>query len=261
MSFIDHVEDLRWHIIRSVGILIIASIGVFMNIEWIFDKILLGPAHNDFITYRVMCRIGSVMHISAFCMDSFSLQFQNTTLSGQFMMSFSLSFMIGFILSFPYLLFELWQFIKPALKPKELNAAKGIIFWSSLLFFTGVCFAYFLVVPYTINFFANYKLSPSFQNIITMANYNDTIGDLVLGMGLVFQLPVLVFFLSKAGIFTPQLMRTHRKYAILVILVVAAVITPPDWLSLWLVAIPLMALYELSIKISNKVLIRRAEGP
>ncbi len=252
MAFTDHIEELRWHIIRSLLAIIICAIIVFFNIEWIFDKIILGPAHTDFVSYRAMCHLGQFIHVKALCLDEIKLEFQNTELSGQFMMSFSVSFMLGFIVAFPYIFWELWRFIKPALKPGELKYARGIVFWTSLLFFTGVLFAYYVIAPFTINFFANYQLSPSFKNIITMANYYDTMSDLILGLGLVFELPVVVFFLSRIGLLTPQLMRSKRNYAILIIFVLAAVITPPDWFSIWLVAIPLIILYEAAINISGR---------
>src|SRR5690606_29451497 len=179
MSFVDHIEELRWHVIRSLIALIIVSIAVFFNIEWIFDKIILGPAKADFVSYQWLCQLGQLIHVDVLCLGDMSLKFQNTQLSGQFMMSFSVSFMIGFIIAFPYIFWELWKFIKPALKPGELKYARGIVFWCSLLFFTGVLFAYFIIAPFTINFFANYQLSPSFQNIITISNYYDTMSDLV----------------------------------------------------------------------------------
>lgn len=259
MAFTDHIEDLRWHIIRSVLVVIITSIVIFFNIEWVFDKIILGPAHVDFISYRLLCKLGQLIHVDALCLKDINLEFQNTELSGQFMMSFSVSFMLGFIVAFPYIFWELWRFVKPALKPTELKYARGIVFWTSLLFFSGVLFAYFLIAPFTINFFANYQLSPSFKNIITMGNYYDTMSDLILGLGIVFELPVLVFFLSRVGILTPALMRSKRNYAILIIFLLAAVITPPDWFSIWLVAIPLTILYEASIRISNRALKERAK--
>jgi sec-independent protein translocase protein TatC len=160
--------------------------------------------------------------------------------------------MVGFLVAFPYVFWEFWRFIKPALKPSELKYARGIVFWSSLLFFTGVLFAYYIVTPFTINFFATYQLSPLFKNIITISNYYDTMSDLILGMGVVFELPIVVFFLSRIGLLTPQLMRSKRRYAILIIFVLAAVITPPDWFSIWLVAIPLLVLYEAGITISER---------
>lgn len=252
MAFVDHIEELRWHIIRSLLAIIICAIVAFFNIEWIFDRIILGPAHTDFISYKILCRLGEMIHVSALCLQEIKLEFQNTELSGQFMMSFSVSFMIGFIVAFPYIFWQFWKFVKPALKPSELKMARGIVFWTSLLFFIGVAFAYYVIAPFTINFFAAYQLSPSFKNIITMANYYDTMSDLILGMGLVFELPVVVFFLSRVGILTPKLMRSKRNYAILIIFVLAAVITPPDWFSIWLVAIPLIMLYEAGISISSR---------
>jgi sec-independent protein translocase protein TatC len=253
MAFVDHIEELRWHIIRSVIAVMVCAIVVFFNIEWVFEHIILGPAHNDFISYRGLCYVARLTHLSALCLDSINLEFQNTQLSGQFMISFSVSFMLGFIVAFPYIFWEFWKFIKPALKPNELKYARGIVFWTSLLFFIGVLFAYYIVAPFTINFFANYQLSPSFKNIITISNYYDSMSDLVLGIGIVFELPVIVYFLSRVGILTPKLMRDKRNYAVLIIFVLAAVITPPDWFSIWLVAIPLIILYEVSITISERV--------
>ena len=252
MAFVDHIEELRWHIIRSLAVILVFSILAFFKIEWIWDNIILGPAHTDFIAYRVLCQFGNKIGISALCLQEINLEFQNTELSGQFMLSFSTSFMVGVVVAFPYVFWEFWRFIKPALKKEELRYARGIVFWSSLLFFFGVMFAYYVVAPFTINFFANYQLSPSFKNIITMANYYDTMSDLILGMGVVFELPVVVFFLSKIGLLTPKLMRDKRRYAILIIFVLAAIVTPPDWFSIWLVAIPLLILYEASIAISDR---------
>lgn len=257
MSFVDHIEELRWHLIRSIIVVLIMTIAVFFNIEWVFHQIVLGPARPDFISYKVLCRFGEWIHISALCLDDMQMEFQNTELSGQFMMSFSSSFMIGFIVAFPYVFWEFWKFIRPALKPSELKYARGIVFWSSLLFFTGVLFAYYVIAPFTINFFANYQLSPSFKNIITVSNYYGTLSDLILGIGIVFELPVVVFFLSRIGLLTPKLMRAKRNYAVLVIFVLAAVITPPDWFSIWLVAIPLLILYEIAITISDRVVKER----
>ncbi|RYD58454.1 MAG: twin-arginine translocase subunit TatC [Sphingobacteriales bacterium] len=257
MSVTDHIEELRWHIIRSLLMVIVCSVVIFFNIEWIFDRIILGPAHVDFVSYQAMCSLARLVHVDGLCMKQINMQFQNTELSGQFMMSFSSSFIIGFIIASPYVFWEIWRFIKPALTSKEANAASGLVLWASILFFSGVLFAYFVVVPFTVNFFAAYQLSPSFENIITMSNYYDTLNDMILGMGLVFELPVVVYFLSRIGMLTPKLMREKRKYAIIVILVLAAVITPPDWLSIWLVAIPLTFLYEASIKISGRVLAKK----
>jgi sec-independent protein translocase protein TatC len=252
MAFTDHIEELRWHLVRSLAAIIICAIVIFFNIEWVFDKVILGPAHADFISYKWLCALGNLIHVDVLCLGDLTLQFQNNQLSGQFMMAFSASFMLGFVVAFPYVFWEFWKFTKPALKPQELKYARGIVFWSSLLFFTGVAFAYYVIAPFTINFFANYKLSPSFQNIITIANYYETMSDLILGMGIVFELPVIVYFLSRIGLLTPTIMREKRRYAFVVILILAAVITPPDWFSIWLVTLPLVLLYETGITISER---------
>lgn len=253
MSFIDHIEDLRWHIIRSLIAIILGAIVIFVNSTWVFENIVLAPAKNSFPSYKIMCDMANFIHMPSLCMDAIELEFQNIALSGQFMMSFSISFMLGFVIAFPYVFWEFWRFIKPALSEKELKNARGIVLWISLLFFIGILFAYFVIAPFTINFFANYTLSPSFKNIITMQNYYDTLIDLILGVGVAFELPVVVFFLSKIGLLTPETMRSKRRYAILIIVVLAAIITPPDIFSLVLVALPMLVLYQISIVISARV--------
>jgi sec-independent protein translocase protein TatC len=249
----EHIEVFRWHLIRSLIAVLICSIVAFFYIDFIFDKIILGPANEHFISYKWLCAMGKFLHISVLCLPPLDIKFQSTELSGQFMMSFSSSFMIGFIVAFPYIFWEFWRFMKPALKKGELKHARGIVFWSSFLFFLGVLFAYFLIAPFTINFFTNYQLSPKFENIFTIDNYYSTLSDLILGLGLVFELPVLVYFLSKLGIISPSLLKKIRSYAYVVIMIVAAVITPPDWFSIFLVAIPLVILYEVSIIICGKI--------
>ncbi len=250
MNFLDHVESLRWHIIRSVIAVLVAAIFVFWKVEWIFDNIILGPAHNDFISYKWFCALGRLLHYDAFCLSDIKMDFQNTAVTGQFMMSLSVSMMLGFIVAFPYVFWEFWRFIKPALKPSEMKMARGIVFWCSLLFFTGVLFSYYIIAPYTINFFGNYQLSSKVKNIITLDNYYDTMSNMILAMGAVFELPMIVYFLSRVGILTPEFMRTKRRYAILILFILAEIITPPDLFSCLLVFIPLYALYEASVKIS-----------
>ena len=254
MSFLDHVEDLRWHIIRSVLAILVGAILVFIKVEWIFEHVILGPAHNDFISYRWFCALGRFMHYDAFCLGDIKMKFQNTSVTGQFMMSLSVSMMLGFILVFPYVLWEVWRFVKPALKPLEIQMARGVVFWCSVLFFIGVVFAYFIVVPYTINFFGNYQLSPMFQNIITIDNYYDTMVNLILALGIVFELPVLVYFLSRIGVLTPAFMRDKRKYAFLILFIISEIITPPDLFSCLLVFIPLYILFEMSVHISARAI-------
>ena len=252
MNFLDHVEALRWHIFRAIAAVIIAAIAVFCKVEWIFDKVILAPANKDFISYKWFCALGRLMHYDGFCLADVNMDFQNTSVSGQFMMSLSVSLMLGFIIAFPYVLWEFWRFLKPALRPNEIKMAQGIVFWCSLLFFTGVLFSYYIIAPYTINFFGNYQLSSKVKNIITMDNYYDTMSNMMLAMGAVFELPMIVYFLSRVGILTPQFMRAQRRYAILILFVLAEIITPPDLFSCLLVFIPLYILYELSVSISTR---------
>lgn len=252
-TFVDHLEALRWHLIRMVLAILIFSIVAFIYIGEIFDNIILAPTKKDFPSYKLLCKLGEWFHMPELCMNDVNINFQNTQLSGQFMMSFSSAFMFGFIAAFPYIVWELWCFVKPALNVKEIKNAKGIIFWVSLLFFLGVAFGYFIIAPYTVSFFAQYKLSEQFENIIKIDDYLSTLTSLVLGTGLVFELPVLVYFLSRIGLLTPSFLRTYRKYAIVLILFVAAIITPPDVLSQIIVTIPLWILYEISIVLSARV--------
>jgi len=257
MGFLDHLEALRWHIIRSVIAIVIASIFVFIKVEYIFDKIILGPAHSDFVTYKWFCSLAEYLHYPEFCLGPIKMKFQNTTVTGQFMMSMSVAVMLGFIVAFPYIVWELWRFIKPALRPAEVRYARGSVFWCSILFFMGVSFAYFVIAPYTINFFGTYQLSPQFENIITIDNYYDTMSNMMLAMGLVFELPVIVYFLSKLGILTPKFMKEKRRYAILILFLLSELITPPDLFSCLFVFVPLYALFEISIFISNRALIAK----
>lgn len=250
MNFLDHIEDLRWHIIRSVLAILICAIAVFIKVEWIFDRIILGPTREDFISYKWFCALGRALHYDGFCLGKVNLTFQNTAVTGQFMMSLSLSMTLGFVIAFPFVLWELWKFIRPALKKSEAQMARGIVFWCSLLFFIGVFFAYYIVGPYAINFFGNYQLSPKVQNIITVDNYFEMMSTLVLALGLVFEMPILMLFLTRIGVLTPNLLRKQRRIAVLVLFILAEVITPPDLFSCLLVFIPLYGLYELTLVLS-----------
>jgi sec-independent protein translocase protein TatC len=257
MHFLDHLEALRWHIIRSFSAVGILAVAAFVKVEWIVDKIILGPAHDDFVSYKLFCNLGKWLHVDSFCLGKVNMAFQNTAVAGQFMMGMSVSFMAGFVLAFPYIIWEFWQFLKPALRAEEQKFARGIVFWCSLLFFLGITFSYFIVIPYIINFFGNYRLSPLFQNIITMDNYFETVNNLVLAMGVVFELPVIVYFLTKLGIVTPTLLRKQRRYAILILFVISEIITPPDLFSCLLVFFPLYFLFEISVVISNNAVINK----
>ena len=254
MSFVDHLEALRWHIMRSLLAVFVGAIIVFVYMDFFFGEIVMGPANKDFITYRLLCSTSHRLGLGdALCLSDINLKLISTEMSSQFMMSFTIAFVGGFIISFPYVFWEFWRFVRPALTDKELNRTRGVIFWVSLLFFSGVGFGYFLIAPYTVNFFAAYTLSPMIQNTFTVSDYIDNIVSLVLGTGIVFQLPLVVFFLAKVGIITAAFLRTYRKFAVVVILVIAAIITPPDVVSQLIVTVPLWLLYEISISIAARV--------
>lgn len=254
MSFIDHLEALRWHIMRALMAILIGAIVVFVKMDFFFGTVVMGPADKDFITYRVLCKFSNWVGLGdAMCMEEINLKLISTQMSSQFMMSFTIAFVGGFIVAFPYVFWEFWKFIRPALTEKEIKKTGGMIFWVSLLFFTGVAFGYFLIAPYTVNFFAAYTLSPMIANTFTVADYIDNIVSLVVGAGVLFQLPLAVYFLAKIGLVTAQFLRTYRKFAVVIILILAAVITPPDVLSQLIVTVPLWFLYEISISIAARV--------
>lgn len=179
---------------------------------------------------------------------------------GQIMLQFKLAFIIGFVCAFPYIFWEFWRFVKPALKEKELKGARGVIFWVSFQFFLGIAFAYFLMAPFTINFLASYTVTQKAVNQFFIDDYFDLMTQIVLGMGLLFELPILVFFLTKLGILTPEFLKSYRRHAIVVILILAAVITPPDLIDQLIVFVPLYCLYEISIFISKKALKEREDS-
>ena len=263
MSFIEHLEVLRWHLVRSAIVLVIIAIGVFVNVDYVFDNIVFAPANSRFITYSVLCNLSHTLHLGdVLCMPPIEIKLLGSTVSGPFMSAISISFIGSVIIAFPYLLWEIWRFIKPALSKKEISYARGSIGWVSLCFFSGAAFGYFLLAPFTFNFLANFHLGSmgAYQYLPTLDDYIDTLSSLILGCGVAFELPVLAYVLSKLGIVTPKLLKEYRKYAYIVILVLAAVITPsPDWTSQMIVAIPLIVLYEISIIISKRVKAQKVE--
>ena len=257
MSFIDHLEELRMHIIRSVLAILIMAIVVFVYRDWVFDVVIKGPIRPNFISYEMLCRFSHWAHMGdAMCMPPVKVQFQSPSFGGQFIGSISMSFILGIILAFPYIFWEFWRFVKPALKAKELRNTRFIIFWVSFFFFIGAAFGYFLLGPFTFNFLAGFQLGTegTIMTLPTLGDYLDNLTNIILGCGLAFELPVLAFALTKIGLITPGFLRKTRKYAVVIILLVAAFITPsPDWMSQMIVFIPLWSLYELSIIISARV--------
>ena len=258
MSFVDHLEALRWHIVRSAFAIVIVAIVIFIKMTWIFDKIIRGPIRQDFVSYVGLCNLGKKLGMGdALCLQSVSgLKLQTTQFSSQFISSINIAIVGGFIVAFPYVFWELWRFIKPALSPKELKSSRGAIFWVTFFFMLGVAFGYFLLAPFTFSFLANYNVGEpgAIATVPTLDDYIENLVDIIIGSGLAFQLPLVSWVLTRIGLITPNFLRTYRKYAYVAILFIAAIITPsPDWMSQTIVALPLILLYELSINISKRV--------
>ncbi len=253
MSFLEHLEELRWHIIRSLAAIFVFAIIAFLAKDIVFGKIILGPSRADFWTYQMFCKIGHLTGTDAFCIDSLPFIIQNRKMTAQFTLHLTSSFVIGLIMAFPYAFWEIWRFVKPGLYPKEKRVSRGAVFFVSLLFISGVLFGYFIITPISINFLSHYQLDPSISNEIDLSSYISTLMMLVLASGLMFQLPVVVFFLTKAGIITPEILIAYRKHAIVIILVLSALLTPPDVVSQILMAFPLLFLYQISIFISRRI--------
>jgi len=254
MSFLDHLEELRWHIIRSLGAVVVFMIvAVFIN-QYIFEHIIFAPSNPDFITYRLLCQLSE-----ATCIKELPFEIQSRLMTGQFTMYIASLFVVGLICSFPYISWEIWRFVKPGLYENEKGATKGAVFFVSFLFIVGILFGYFILTPLAVNFLANFQISPTIKNEFDIVSYVSTVMMLVLGCGIIFQLPVAVFFLSKIGFITPQLMRTYRRHAIVVVLILAGIITPPDVLSQVIISLPVVLLYELSIFISAWVVKKQAK--
>ncbi|MDP5078036.1 MAG: twin-arginine translocase subunit TatC [Nonlabens sp.] len=258
MSFLDHVEELRWCLIRSIiGIMIGAAIVAF-NTEFVFDTLIFGPKKADFPTYGFFCDVGNYFgFVSDFCDPNFGFKVQSKEMSDEFSAHIWVSIILGFILAFPWVLWQVWRFISPGLKSNEKKYSTGFIVISSLLFFMGVVFGYYLIAPLSVHFMVTYDLSKEVVTEPSLASYIDYIKASVLASGLLFELPIIIYFLTKIGLATPQGLRKSRKIALVIVLIVAAVITPPDIASQIIVAIPILILYEVSIFISMYVLYRQ----
>lgn len=252
MTFWEHLDALRGHLFRSALAILGFAILAFLNREIIFDKIILAPKESSFITNQILCKLGKWIHVDGLCIGDYNIEIINLNLSGQFSSHMSISFFSGLILASPYVIWEIWRFLKPALYEKERRHSRGAVLAMSLLFIIGVLFSYFLIVPLTLNFFGTYSISNMVVSQISLASYISTVVSVTFSLGVVFELPVFVYFLSKVGIITPDFLKRSRKYMIILIITIAAIITPPDIISQILVSIPLLALYELSIVISAK---------
>ena len=255
MSFIDHLEELRWHLIRSVIAIAVGAIAFFIYVREIVDAILLAPAKDDFVTYGWFCKLSHALGLGdAICMKGVKVSFLSTQLTGQFISSFTIAFVGGFIVAFPYIFWEFWRFIKPALSDKEKRNTGGVIFWVSLLFFTGIAFGYYVLTPFMVNFYFSYSLSPLIEIKPTFSDYLENLIYTTVGIGVLFQMPLLVMILAKIGIVTGTFLRKYRKHAFVLIVIAAAIITPStDPFSLAIVAIPLYILFEASIIVASRI--------
>ncbi len=257
MSFLDHLEELRWHIIRAVIAIGVFTIVAFLAKDFFFGKIIFGPANIDFWTYQWLCQLAEVLNSPALCIDQLNFQMQSRTLTGQFTMHIVGSFVIGLVVAFPYVFWEIWRFIQPGLYINEKRVARGAVFYVSLLFTIGVSFGYLIICPLMVKFLGDYQLMDAIRNDFDIVSYVSSVSTIVLGCGLLFQLPMVVLFLTKAGIITPQLMKTYRKHGIVVIFLLGAMLTPPDPFSQILIAIPLIGLYEFSIGVCKRAYKKR----
>ena len=253
MSFLDHLEELRWHLIRSLIAIFVFATAAFILKGIVFGEIILGPSKTSFWTYKMLCIFSEVLNSDALCISELPFIIQSRQMTGQFSMHITSSFVIGLICAFPYAFWEIWRFVKPGLYEKERKAASGATFYVSLLFFIGVVFGYFVVTPISINFLSNYQIDPSILNEFDIISYVSTVTTLVLACALLFQLPIVVYFATKAGLVSSVLLKNYRKHSIIVILMLSAVLTPPDPFSQVLIAVPLGLLYQLSILIAVKL--------
>jgi sec-independent protein translocase protein TatC len=254
MSFLEHLEELRWHIIRSILAIVIMFVVAFIFKKVIFDYVILAPRTPGFFTNRILCELGNYLNKPALCINSHPFNLINIQMSGQLTTHIAVAMVSGLILAFPYVIWEFWNFFKPALHSNEKKHVRGAVTATTLLFFTGVVFGYFMIVPLSIHFLGTYEISDQVVNQINVRSYIGTLTSIVLASGLIFELPIFAFFLTKIGIVTPSFLKQYRRYAIVIIFVVAAIITPPDVFSQTLVAVPMLGLYEISIWVSKGVM-------
>jgi sec-independent protein translocase protein TatC len=251
MSFLDHLEELRWLLVRSSAAVVVMAIAAYFFADYIFDDLIFGPTDPSFVTYRFFCEASHYLGFAdSICITELNFVIQNTEMEGQVNIFVWVCITAGFILAFPYILWELWKFISPALYEKEKKHAKLFIFIASILFFLGVLFGYYVIVPMSVNFLATFNISKRVINQFTIDSYVSLVKTAVIASGLFFELPIIIYFLTKLGLVGPSFLRKYRKYAVVIVLIVAAIVTPPDVVSQITVAIPMLLIYEASIWIS-----------
>ena len=254
MSFLEHLEELRWHLVRSILAVMVFAIVAFVFKDFIFTKVILAPKSPEFFTNRMFCQLGNLLNIQSLCINSNPFQVINTQMAGQFMTHMMISLIVGIIVAFPYIFFEFWRFMQPALYTKEKRHARGAVFYSSFLFLLGILFGYYLIVPLSVNFLGSYSVSEEVVSMINLRSYISTVASVSLASGIIFELPVLVYFLTKIGLITPEFLKKYRRHSFVVILTLSAIITPPDIFSQVMVCFPLIFLYEIGISISRNII-------
>jgi sec-independent protein translocase protein TatC len=257
MTFLQHLEELRWHIIRSVIAVVVGAIVAFLLKDFIFDRVILAPKSPGFITNRLLCQLADAVNVPVLCINQNPVNLISIKMSGQFTTHITISLIAGVIMAFPYIFWEFWSFFRPALYEKERKHARGAVVAASSLFIIGILFGYYIISPLSINFLTSYRVSDLVDNQINITSYIGSVTSVALSAGITFELPIVVFFLARIGIITPAFMRKYRRHAIVIVLIIAAVITPPDVFSLILVSIPLVLLYEVSIFIASRVARKR----
>jgi sec-independent protein translocase protein TatC len=249
-SITDHLEALRYALLRIVVVLIVAAVGVFLYGQVIYETVILGPRNPGFLTNRLFCDLGAWLSIPALCINQLQWSDVNLDLAGQFRFHLSLAINGALILTIPYIVLELWWFVKPALYPREKKRARGFVIITTLLFWTGALFGYFVVMPLAVNFLANYTVHPGIVKQFQLYSYVRILVSTVLSTGIIFEMPVLIWFLARMGLVTPAFLKQYRRHVVVILLILSAIITPPDVLSQFLVAGPLYLLFELGVKVA-----------
>lgn len=259
MSFLEHLEELRWHLVRASAAIVVGAVFVFINVHFIFDNILFAPKYPEFITNRIFAWVAQKFNSPDLAINTQPFEIINIDMAGQFTTHLSIAMIGGIIISIPYIFWEFWRFIKPALYEKERKYANGAVFYSTFLFMMGVLFGYYLIVPLSTHFFGSYKVSAEVVNQINLTSYVSSVSTVVLGSGIVFELPIIIYFLAKVGLVSSEFLISYRKHAYVVLLLLAAIITPPDVFSMLIVSGPLLLLYELGVLLSKRIEKKRVD--
>lgn len=255
MSFLQHLEELRWRLVRCAVVIIGLAVFLWWNQEWIMNNIFLSMSKPEFFTFKFFCE-----NLNFMCVEEIPIKMQSTTMSGQFSYALWMSFLGGVVIGFPFIFYQLWSFVKPGLKTNEKQMVKGIVLYVSLLFFIGILFGYFIVAPMSVQFFGTYQITKTIDNNININNYMSTILSTVFYSGLFFLLPVVAYLFAKLGLITADFLKKYRKHAIVAVLILAAIITPPDMISQIIVSIPILVLYEIGILVVRRVEKSRANN-